>query len=137
MKPFLTTKRKMLELLFLVAGVVILMFAHPGVDSALLFSLGFLWNWTASQELRYVFENHRYKFSLVKMVYTLQYAFVWPFRTLPEIFKLIPRGLPAGLFWGLVVWFVQAQMPWWATFAGSVAFELTQVQRYLPPKKTL
>jgi len=131
MNPFLTSKKKLLELLFLGVGLIVILIVWPSVDTAMLFCLGFIWNWTASQEILYAFDNRKYRFSLLKMVFTLQSLFIFPFKNLPEITKLIPRILPAGIFWCLVIWFVQAQMPWWTTFIGSLVFELTQIQRYV------
>jgi hypothetical protein len=135
MKPFMTSQRKMYELLLLFILDTILYFIWPSFEAVILFTLGFIWNWTASQNLDLFFENGRYRFSMLKMVVNLQKIILKPFKRFPEILKIIPRSLPAGLFWWLVIWFAGSEMPWWATFLGSFVFELTQFEVYLPNRQ--
>ena len=131
MKPFLTTQRKMIELLLLLVLDVILYFVWPSFPAIMLFTLGYIWNWTASQNLDVFFQNGRYRFSMLKMVVNLQTLILKPFQKFPEFLKIIPKSLPAGLFWFLVIQFTDSTMPWWATFLGSFVFELTQYETYL------
>ncbi len=58
MRPFLTSKRKLLDLIVLVVLAGILWFLQ-GYEPALLFSFGFIWNWVASQDLSEHMEGRR------------------------------------------------------------------------------
>lgn len=133
MKPFLTTKRKMLELLILLGLVILTSFLWP-LEVVMLFVLGYIWNWTASQQLAFA-ESHRYRYSMIRMIGSFQNWAVKPIQHFPEPLKLIPRALPAGLFWCVVIFFTQSAMPWWATFLGSLVFELTQFDTYFSRRK--
>jgi hypothetical protein len=130
-KPFLTSKRKLIELGLLLGFGLILFFIWPGLEAVMLFTLGYVWNWTASQDLSAFFQGRAYRFSLLKMVVNLNFLFVLPFKKLPSITHIIPKSLPAGLFWFLVIIFAGSEMPWWATFIGSFVFELTQLDKII------
>ncbi len=127
MRPFLATKRKLLDLIVLLILATAVYFLQD-FDSALLFSFGFIWNWAASQDLSQVMEGKRYQYTMLKLVLSSQAWIVSPgiVQRSPEIIKLILRSLPAGLFWWAVIWFMGSELPFWATFLGSFAFEITQ-----------
>lgn len=133
-KHILPTKKKLIELGLLLGINCVLFFIWPSLEAIILFTYGFIWNWTASQNLDLILDNKRYRFSMLKMVHNLQVLILKPFKRLPEFVKVIPRILPAGLFWGLVVVFTDSDMPWTITFLGSFVFELTQIESYF--KKT-
>jgi hypothetical protein len=128
MRPFLAPKRKLLELLALVALNLALYLVFWDFAVLILFSLGFIWNWSASQDLDALFTNRRYRFSTIKMTKNLQGLILRPFERAPAPVKLVLRVLPAGIFWSGVIYFLESQMPWWATFLGSLAFELMQLE---------
>ena len=133
MKISLPERRKMIELGFLIIPSLILYFVFNGIEIMVLFILGYVWNWTASQNLP-ITESRKYRFSLLRMVHTLNIVVQKPFKNLPQITKLIPKILPAGLFWMLMILFSESHIPWWPPFLGSFIFELTQFENYL--KKT-
>ncbi|HXH75542.1 MAG TPA: hypothetical protein VNJ08_11285 [Bacteriovoracaceae bacterium] len=130
-RPFLTSKRKSYELLVLVGLNVGLYFVWSSFHILMLFNLGFIWNWAASQPVDYVFESNRYRFSLMKVVYNLHTIFMMPFKSLHPAFSILPRALPAGLFWWLVIHFADSSLAWWPTFIGSLVYELTQLDALL------
>lgn len=134
MRPFLTTKRKLYELLVLLGLNLGLYFVFQSWAALMLFNLGFVWNWAASQPLSYVLENSRYRFSLMKMVYNLHSIVQLPFKKLHPLVSIFPRILPAGLFWYLVIHFAESTVPVWPTFLGSLFFELTQLDAYFVKK---
>lgn len=133
MKPFLTTRRKLIEL-GLLPGFVVALYFVSNLETAFLFSLGYVWNWTASQDMSMFFEGRKYRFSLLKMVFNLQHLFLIPFRKFHPLVQIPAKILPAGLFWVLVIIFADSKMPWWATFVGSFVFELTQLDGLLIKK---
>jgi hypothetical protein len=127
MRPFLTSKRKLLDLIVLVVLATILWFLQ-GFEPALLFSFGFIWNWVASQDLSQHMEGRSYRYTMLRFVLNAQTQIVSPgfIQSSPEFVKMILRSLPAGIFWSLVIWFQDSELPIWATFLGSFAFELSQ-----------
>jgi hypothetical protein len=127
MRPFLTSKRKFLDLIVLVVLAAILGFLL-GLEPALLFSFGFIWNWVASQDLSQHMEGRSYRYTMLRFVLNVQSQIVSPgfIKRSPEFVKMILRSLPAGLFWSLVIWFQDSDLPIWATFLGSFVFELSQ-----------
>jgi hypothetical protein len=125
---FAPPKRKLFELIALPFFSAILYFIYPNFDAIVLFIFGFVWNWSASNELEGIFQNKRYKMSMLKMVVSLQNLFLRPFQWAPIFLKKIIIVLPAGLFWTLVILMNQSEMPWWATFVGSIVFELLQLE---------
>jgi hypothetical protein len=131
MKPFLTNKRKMIELFLLMVLLGSGYLIWSSVAPLMLFGLGFIWNWTASQKLDQLFENQRYKYSTLKLVFSLQEMIQRPFSRFHPLTRIVPKIVPAGTFWLLVIFFIQSDMPWWATYGGSLFFELTQLDSYL------
>ena len=128
MKPFLTSKRKMIELLVLLGFNIVFYLLWSSFDVIALFSLGFIWNWVASQNLDLIFENRpRYRFSMLRTVLNLQSLFLKPFEKSPAFVKFFIRIVPAGVFWFAVIYFNDSQMPWWMVFLGSFAFEIIQL----------
>ncbi len=137
MSEFLIPKRKAVELLVLIFLNLIFYFVLDSFDFVVLFSLGFIWNWAASQEQNISLKNPRkYKFSTLKTVFNLQNLFLGPFAKLPPAVKFVVRILPAGTFWFAVIYFNESQMPWWAVFLGSLALELLLLEtKLLQPKE--
>src|SRR5690606_37044655 len=89
---------------------------------------GPVWNWAASNDMEILFaNNNRYRMSLLKMVFNFQRWILKPFGWAPEVVKRLIRMLPAGLVWVLAIFIIDIIMPCWATFIGSLAFELTQI----------
>lgn len=128
MKPFAPSKRKLLELaiMLVLSGVFYLFYPH--VEGLVLFIFGFIWNWCASIELNPIFENRRYRFSMLSTVRNFQKLFLKPFAKLPLIVQRIVAIFPAGIFWWMVVYINQSDMPWWPPFIGSAVFELLQIE---------
>jgi hypothetical protein len=93
-----------------------------------LFSFGFIWNWTAAQDLTSLLSNPRYKFSMVRFVKNLEGWALKPFSKLPSWTHFIGRILPAGIFWCMVIYINESDMPWYMTFVGSLCFEITQFE---------
>ncbi len=125
MNGFLISKRKTFELGLLLILDVLFYFVMGSWDFIILFSLGFIWNWVASQEKNIIIENNRrYRFSTLKTVFNLQNLFLKPLSKMPEPLRFVARILPAGLFWSGVIVFNESPMPWWAVFAGSLVIEL-------------
>ena len=127
MRPFLTSKRKLLDLVILLLFVAVLWFLHSA-EVAMLFAAGFIWNWVSSQDLTQLMEGRNYKFTTLRFVLNVQSAIVsWgPLKKAPEFVKFFLRCLPAGLFWWAIIWFLDSDLPPWAAFLGSFAFELSQ-----------
>lgn len=124
MKNFLIPKEKFFELLVLPIYLLILFIFFPQAEPLVLFAFGFIWNWAASNDLEKLFENKRYKLSMLKLVVNLQNLILKPFATAPEFIRMFLKVLPAGVFWTIVIYLNESEMPWWATFLGSLAFEL-------------
>lgn len=127
MRPLLTSKRKLLDLA-VVTFLASVMWVVQGLEPALLLAFGFLWNWVASQDLSQYMEGRSYRYTMLKFVLNLQALILSPgfIKRSPEFVKLILRSLPAGIFWSLVIWFQDSDLPIWATFLGSLSFELSQ-----------
>lgn len=127
MRPVLTSKRKLLDLVvvFILATVMGIL---QGIEPALLLTFGFVWNWVASQDLSQYMEGRSYRYTMLKFVLNLQALIQSPgiIKRSPEIVKLILRSLPAGIFWSAVIWFQDSDLPIWATFVGSFCFEISQ-----------
>lgn len=134
--PFLTSKRKLVDVLIL--GLLMVAGFFLGFDLALLslFSFGFIWNWVASQELENLMTHKRYRFSMVKVVKALNTSVETGLRNFPSVVRILARCLPAGTFWLLVIFFNDSEMPWWATYLGSLAFEIVQLERLSIRKET-
>jgi hypothetical protein len=132
MNGFLISKRKTLELGVLILLDILFFILWDSWDFVILFSLGFIWNWVASQEKNIILDgNRRYRFSTLKTVFNLQKLFLRPLGKMPEAVKFIARILPAGLFWSGVILFNESPMPWWAVFLGSLTIELVLLETKL------
>lgn len=128
MNFFAPSKRKLFELLVLCVLAGIFYFFYPFLEGVVLFIFGFIWNWCASIEMDPMFENRRYRFSMLALVRNIQKFFLKPFHDSPEIIRSGVKVLPAGLFWLAVIVINESVMPWWAPFVGSLAFELMQLE---------
>lgn len=127
MKPFLTSRRRLYELAGLVLFDVIL-YLILGWDFVILFNLGFVWNWVAAQDLSALLLNRRFRFSMLKLVSSIQEYLLRPFEKFPEWARGIVKSLPAGIFWSMVILFNESDMPWYMTFVGSAVFEILQIE---------
>lgn len=127
MRPFLTSKRKLVDLVVLLILASVLGFLQ-GYESAALFSFGFLWNWVASNDLEQYMEGRRYRYTMLRFVLNLQTMILSPafIKKLPEILKVFIRSLPAGIFWSAVIIVQESDLPLWAVFLGSFIFEISQ-----------
>jgi hypothetical protein len=128
MKPFSPSKRKLIELVILVVLAGIFYIFYPKIEGVILFVFGFIWNWCASIELDPIYENRRYRFSMLTTVRNIQKLFLKPFLKLPVFVQRIVKVFPAGIFWWMVVYINQSDMPWWAPFLGSASFEILQIE---------
>ena len=138
MNGFFISKRKTFELGVLLVLDGVLFFVLDNWDFVILFSLGFIWNWVASQEKDIIIENNRrYRFSTLKTVFNLQNLILKPLTKAPEAVKFIARLLPAGIFWSGVIVFNESPMPWWAVFIGSLVLELIILEtKIFAPKQS-
>lgn len=124
------SKRKFAELLIMLFLDVVIFILWDSWDFVILFTLGFVWNWVASQESTLIIENmKRHRFTILKTVFILQNLFLKPLKNMPDFLKFMARLLPAGLFWGGVILFNQSHMPWWAVFIGSFGAELVFLEK--------
>lgn len=137
MKPFLTSRRKLVDILILLVVNLIFYFLSFTAEFIILFSFGFIWNWVASQDLHLLFQNNKYRFSMIRLVTNLQLLIKKPFLKLPVWTQWLAGILPAGIFWSMVVYFNDSHMPWWATFLGSLVFELSLLEKNLWKKETV
>lgn len=139
MNSFFISKRKTFELGILLIVDALLYIVLDRWDFITLFSLGFVWNWVASQEKDLMIgNNRRYRFSTLKTVFNLQTLFLRPFGNAPVFVKFFIRLLPAGLFWSGVILFIDSPMPWWSVFLGSLTLELIILEtKILSAKPTL
>ena len=128
MKPFLVEKKRMIELGILAVMDIVLYFIFSDASSVALFSFGFIWNWTAAQDLESVLVNPRYRFSMLKFVGNVQALALRPVQRFPRWTHFIARLIPAGVFWIMVIFINDSVMPWWMTFIGSLVFEIVQFE---------
>jgi hypothetical protein len=132
MSFFSIPKRKIFEVGFLIFFNIISYFLWKSWDFIVLFSFGFIWNWVAAQEGEVSYGNtRRYRFSTLKTVFNLQNLFLRPVRHLPLPVLMLVKILPAGLFWSAVILFNESDMPYWAVFLGSLAFELMGLEHLI------
>ena len=127
MSVILPPKNKMIELLILFIASVLLYISFSNFDIVSLFIFGFIWNWTGSIDHSLIFQNKRYRMSMLKIVVYLQNLFQRPVARAPEIVKSLFRSVPAGFFWLVVIFINESHMPWWAVFCGSLLFEVVQL----------
>lgn len=125
---FIPPRRKLFDLGILLVLLTVFYFIHPHLEAITLFAFGFIWNWAASNDLNELFEhNKRYRLSLLKFVFNLQNIFLRPVKSAPVWMRKIISILPAGIFWGIVIFINESNVPWWPPFLGSIAFELLQI----------
>src|SRR5690349_7173759 len=107
MMPFLTSKRRLLDLIVLILVAGVLWFIQSG-EIAVLFASGFIWNWVSAQDLSQHKEGRNYKYTTLRFVLNVQTSIVsWgPLKKAPVPVKFLLRCLPAGLFWSAVIWFL-------------------------------
>jgi hypothetical protein len=129
MKPFLMERKRVIDLIILLVIVLIIFWIWGHWGFMALFVLGYIWNWVAAQDLSLIFENRRYRFSTLKLVGNLQILFLKPFKSAPLWIRWIVGILPAGVLWSMIIYFNDSQMPWWATFLGSLTFEFVQLEK--------
>ena len=133
---FIPPKRKLIDLVLLLFLLVTFYFIYPHLEALTLFAFGFIWNWSASNDLSDLFEhNKRYRLSLLKFVYNLQSLFLRPVKSAPLLVQKIVAILPAGIFWVIVIFINESNVPWWPPFLGSLAFELLQIDPRIFKKK--
>ena len=137
MKPFMTSRRKLIEIGVLLILDLVFYFIWNSPDAVVLFSLGYVWNWTDSQDLSLLLENKRYRFSLLKMIKNLQTLIVKPFLRFPFWVHSIVRVFPAGVFWWMVIYFNDSVMPWWMTFLGSLTYEIIRLEERFVKKEVV
>lgn len=128
MNAFLIPRRKVIEILILPVFLGVFYFFYPMIEATSLFAFGYIWNWSASNDLTQVIDAKRYRMSMLKLVVMLQNLVLKPFVNAPEWIKSLLKVLPAGIFWTLVIFINDSQMPWWVTFLGSFVFELLQLE---------
>ena len=138
MNSFFVPKKKVAELGIMVILMAGLFFIFGSWETIALFGFGFVWNWSASNDLGPLFDNKRYRMSMLKMVVNLQNLVLKPFRRAPKLIQSFFKIFPAGIFCFLVIFINESTMPWWATFLGSLAFELLQLDlSFLKPRKEI
>jgi hypothetical protein len=129
MSFFSVSKRKIVEIIVLIAFDALFYFLWGSWDFVILFSFGFVWNWVAAQESEVSYGNtRRYRFSTLKTVFNLQNLALKPFQKFPIPVHILVKILPAGIFWSAVILFNESDMPYWAVFLGSLAFELMNLE---------
>jgi hypothetical protein len=125
-------RKKMLEIFFMLIFSGVYFVVYPKWEGLTLFLFGFIWNWAASIPLDPLFENRRYRFSMLKTVHNFQSFILRPVREAAQIVKSIVAILPAGCFWWFVIYINESDMPWWSTFIGSLFHETLQYLINLP-----
>jgi hypothetical protein len=129
---FFISKRKFAELLILILLDVVFFVLWKNWDFLILFSMGYIWNWVASQQHDITLGNpKRYRFSTIQTVFNLQNLFLRPFPKAPVFLKIIIKCLPAGIFWSAVILFNESNMPWWGVFLGSLNLEMVLLESKL------
>lgn len=123
----MSSRRKLFELLIMLGLGLGLYFVWASAAYVSLFFVGFIWNWSASQNVAIIQESRNYRFSFMKMIYNLQR----PLEKLPRYIAIPARCLPAGLFWWLVILFADSSLPFWPVIIGSLVYELIQLDSIL------
>jgi hypothetical protein len=136
MKSFLGEKRKFIQLGLLVFLDALFWFLWGSWDVVVLFSLGFIWNWTAAQDLESIISSKKYRFSTLKIIFNLQHLILKPFKNSHEAIRFFLRIIPAGLFWVGVMYFNESQLPWWSVFMGSFFLEVFELDKKLIERQT-
>lgn len=136
MKSFLGEKRKFIQLGLLILLDCLFLFLWSSWDVVILFSLGFIWNWTAAQNMEEIISNKRYRFSTLKIIFNLQHLILKPFKNSHESIRFVLKIIPAGVFWLGVMYFNESQLPWWSVFMGSFFLEVFELDKKLLEKKS-
>ena len=136
MKSFLGDKRKFIQLGLLILLDCLFLFLWSSWDIVVLFSLGFIWNWTAAQNMQEIISNKRYRFSTLKIIFNLQHLILKPFKNSHEAIRFVLKIIPAGVFWFGVMYFNDSQLPWWSVFMGSFFLEVFELDKKLLEKKS-
>lgn len=121
-------KRKLIELALLPLFCIPALIFSETIDVAILMGLGYIWNWSASNDLSLIQGNRRYRMSLINLVGKIHGWILKPFTSMHPLVSHFVNIFPAGLFWLAVLFINDSIMPWWATFLGSFLFELTQIR---------
>jgi hypothetical protein len=130
MKMLIPKSKVVLELFVLSIFLFLIYFLTNRLDIITLFTLGFVWNWSvAGQNDTFSVLKH-HKFSMMNTIRRIHEFFLKVFKRSPELIYRLASILPAGLFWSLVIHFNESQMPWWATFLGSLVYEILQIQNF-------
>lgn len=125
---FLSPKNKLFELGIMGLVAIVFYFFTSNTSVMVLFCFGFIWNWSASHDHSNTLANVRYRMSMLKTVTYIQAIVVKPFVKMPLFLQKAIQVLPAGTFWLLVITINDSVMPWWATYVGSIVFEVSQVR---------
>ena len=136
MKSFLGEKRKFIQLGLMLLLDLLFFFLWDSWDIVVLFSLGFIWNWTAAQNLEEIISTKRYRFSTLKIIFNLQKLILKPFQNSHEAIRFIFKIIPAGLFWVGVMYFNDSKLPWWSVFMGSFFLEVFELDKKLIQAKS-
>lgn len=122
------SKRKKIELLLVLPFAFLVYFFASDLNSIVLFLFGYIWNWVNSIELNEIYNEKRYRFSLIRFIRSIQSIILKPFRRFPSIIQKVIGIFPAGVFWFLVIYIYESQVPWWAPFLGSLIFEIVSFE---------
>jgi hypothetical protein len=128
MKPFSQSKIAFIQLLFLIPLLGVFYLLYPQKEGIALFTSGFIWNWAAIQKIDPIYKNRQYRYSMLSTIRNIQHVFLKPLRTFPFMVQRLLSVFPAGIFWAMIIYMNQSDMPWWATFLGSLSFELMQLE---------
>lgn len=128
----MSSPRKLFELMIMLGFALGLYFVWESAAYVSMFCVGFIWNWSASQNVVIVQEGRNYRFSFMKMIYNLHR----PLERLPKYLSFPAKILPAGLFWWLVIIFADSNLPFWPVMVGSLVFELLQLDALLTRKSS-
>jgi len=130
MKTLIPKSKLVLELFVLSIFLFLIYFLTNRLDIVTLFTLGFVWNWSVAVQNNTFSVLKHHKFSMMNTIRRIHEFFLKVFKRSPELINRLASILPAGLFWSLVIHFNESQMPWWATFLGSLLYEILQIQNF-------
>lgn len=130
MKTLIPKSKLVLELFVLSIFLFLIYFLTNRLDIVTLFTLGFVWNWSVAVQNDTFSVLKHHKFSMMNTIRRIHEFFLKVFKRSPELIYRLASILPAGLFWSLVIHFNESQMPWWATFLGSLVYEILQIQNF-------
>jgi len=128
MTMLIPKSKVVLELFVLSTFLFLIHFLTNRLDVVILFTFGFVWNWSVSIQNNTFSVLKHHKFSMMNTIRWIHEFFLKVFKRSPELIYRLASIVPAGLFWSLVIHFNESQMPWWATFLGSLVYEILQIQ---------